>query len=112
MKDHGARGFRASHGRAASSIIGYMMQKDQRLNMDEVKNKLKQAGVPEDENAALERQFAPVANDTTTKDSSRIGFVNAGAIQQTDGGIKVIANPEDIELPEENDSENNEMVEI
>ncbi|KAM1723220.1 hypothetical protein ACFX11_021830 [Malus domestica] len=80
--------------------------------MDEVKNKLKQAGVPEDENAALERQFAPVANDTTTKDSSRIGFVNAGAIQQTDGGIKVIANPEDIELPEENDSENNEMVEI
>ncbi|KAM0965658.1 hypothetical protein ACFX13_021924 [Malus domestica] len=112
MKDHRARGFRASQGRAASSITGYMMQKDQRLNMDEAKNKLKQAGVPKDENAALKRQFAPLANDTTTKDSSRIGFMNAGAIQQTDGGIKVTANPEDIELPEENDSENDERVEI
>ncbi|KAM1083030.1 hypothetical protein FF1_021634 [Malus domestica] len=33
-------------------------------------------------------------------------------MDETDGGIKVTANPEDIELPEENDSENDERVEI
>ncbi|CAL2257947.1 unnamed protein product [Prunus armeniaca] len=91
----------------------YMMQKDQRLNIDEAKHKLKQAGVPEDEMAALERQLAPVAKDTTTKDGNRkVGFVSAGVESQMDEEIKVTAIHEEIELLEESDSEDDEMVEI
>ncbi|KAK9933861.1 hypothetical protein M0R45_021034 [Rubus argutus] len=91
----------------------YMMQKDQRLSIDEAKDKLKQAGVPEDEMAALERQLAPAVNDTPSKDSNRkVGFVSAGIESQTDGGIKVTANHEDIELPEDSDSEDEAKVEI
>ena len=46
------------------------MQKDQTVNLDEAKHKLKEAGVTEDEMAALERQLAPAANDGA-EDSSR-----------------------------------------
>lgn len=90
------------------------MQKDQTVDLDEAKDKLKQAGVPEDEMAALERQLIPAADDTIAKDGSRkVGFVSAGVQSQTDEGLKVTANHEDIELPEENDSdEDNEIVEI
>lgn len=89
------------------------MQKDQRLDLDEAKDKLKQAGLPEDEMAALERQLIPAANDTTTaKDSSRkVGFVSAGVQPEADGGITT-TNREDIELPEGSDSEDDERVEI
>lgn len=65
--------------------------------------------------AALERHLVPATNDTIVKDgSSKVGFVSDGVQQsQTDEGLKVIANHEDIELPEENDSdEDNEIVEI
>lgn len=89
------------------------MQKDQRLSIDDAKDKLKQAGVHEDEMAALERQLAPAANNGNAKDSSRkVGFVSAGVESQTDGGIKTTANHEDIELPDESDSEEEERVEI
>lgn len=88
------------------------MQKDQTLNLDEAKEKLKQAGVAEDEMAALERQLAPAIEDTA-KDSNRtVGFVSAGVETRTDGGLKVAANHEDIELPDESDSEEDESVEI
>lgn len=89
------------------------MQKDQRLSIDDAKDKLKQAGVHEDEMAALERQLAPAANNGNAEDSSRkVGFVSAGVESQTDGGIKTTANHEDIELPDESDSEEEEKVEI
>ncbi|POO03693.1 Signal transduction response regulator [Trema orientale] len=91
----------------------YLMQKDQTVDLDEAKDKLKEAGVPEDEMAALERQLAPATNDATAKDGSRkVGFVSAGVESQSAGGLKVTANHEDIELPEENDSEDDEGVEI
>ncbi|CAN0877386.1 Pre-mRNA-splicing factor SYF1 [Linum grandiflorum] len=69
----------------------YVMQKD-------AKDKLKEAGLPEDEMAALEK----------------VGFVSAGVHTQTDGGLKLNTNLEDIELPEESDSEedDNDKVEI
>lgn len=89
----------------------YLMQKDQRLDLDDARDKLKQAGVAEDEMAALERQLAPTT--TTAKDSSRkVGFVSAGIESQSDGGVKVTANHEEIELPEESDSDDDEKVEI
>ncbi|KAJ0083138.1 hypothetical protein Patl1_10864 [Pistacia atlantica] len=80
---------------------------------DDAKDKLKQAGVLEDEMAALERQLAPATENTTAKDSSRkVGFVSAGVESQPDNGIKASANHEDIELPDESDSEDEEKVEI
>lgn len=90
------------------------MQKDQTVSLDDAKDKLKQAGVTEDEMAALERQLAPAANDTTARDSNRkVGFVSAGIESQPNGGLKATANVEDIDLPEESDSEeDDEKVEI
>lgn len=91
-----------------------MIQKDQRMDLDEAKEKLKEAGVAEDEMAALEKQLAPPATtDTNGGDSNRrVGFVSAGVESQSDGVIKVAANTEDIELPEESDSEDEDKVEI
>ncbi|MED6174847.1 hypothetical protein PIB30_072883 [Stylosanthes scabra] len=89
----------------------YLMQKDQTVNLDEAKDKLKQAGVPEDEMAALERQLAPATNDAAPKER-KVGFVSAGVESQTDGGLRVGANHEDIELPEESESDDEEKVEI
>ncbi|XP_062114653.1 uncharacterized protein LOC133825767 [Humulus lupulus] len=108
------RSVSASYSQTHFILPEYLMQKDQTVDLDEAKDKLKQAGVPEDEMAALERQLAPAANDTIAKDGSRkVGFVSAGVQSQTDEGLKVTANHEDIELPEENDSdEDNEIVEI
>ncbi|KAJ9168920.1 hypothetical protein P3X46_020396 [Hevea brasiliensis] len=107
------RSVSASYSQTHFILPEYLMQKDQRLNIDEAKDKLKLAGVPEDEMAALERQLAPVANNATAKDSGRkVGFVSAGVQSQPDGAMKVIANQEDIELPEESDSEDDEKVEI
>ena len=87
------------------------MQKDQRLNLDDARDKLKQAGVAEDEMAALERQLAPVVNNGAAKDKNRrVGFVSAGVESQSEGGIKVTANHEDIELPEESDSDDDDKL--
>uniref|UniRef100_A0A9I9CRJ1 Pre-mRNA-splicing factor SYF1 n=1 Tax=Cucumis melo TaxID=3656 RepID=A0A9I9CRJ1_CUCME len=90
----------------------YLMQKDQTLNLDEAKDKLKQAGVTEDEMAALERQLAPAIEDTSKDNSRKVGFVSAGVESQADGGLKVTAHQEDIELPDESDSEEDENVQI
>lgn len=83
------------------------MQKDQTVNLDEAKDKLKEAGIPEDEMAALERQLAPAADKSVTKER-KVGFVSAGVESQSDGGIKSNANHEEIELPEENDSDDDD----
>lgn len=91
------------------------MQKDQTLDLDEAKDKLKQAGISEDEMAALERQLAPAAeNDLPAKEGSRtvVGFVRGGVEAQTDNGVKTTLNTEDIELPEEDDEEEEERVEV
>jgi len=82
------------------------MQKDQMQTLEEAKDVLKKAGVADDEMAALERQLAP-ENDTKSKEQSRVvGFVSAGVVESN--GQKVTANNEDIELPEESDSEDDD----
>ncbi|KAJ4833898.1 hypothetical protein Tsubulata_032931 [Turnera subulata] len=107
------RSVSASYSQTHFILPEYLMQKDQTLNIDEAKDKLKQAGLPEDEMAALERQLAPMVNNTHSKDNSRkVGFVSAGVESQGDSGVKVNANQEDIELPDESDSEDDEKVEI
>uniref|UniRef100_A0A2C9U5L4 Suppressor of forked domain-containing protein n=1 Tax=Manihot esculenta TaxID=3983 RepID=A0A2C9U5L4_MANES len=107
------RSVSASYSQTHFILPEYLMQKDQMMNIDEAKDRLKQAGLPEDEMAALERQLAPVGNSTAAKDNSRrVGFVSAGVESQPDGAMKVNANQEDIELPEESDSEDDEKVEI
>lgn len=85
----------------------YLMQKDQTVNLDEAKDKLKQAGVPEDEMAALERQLAPAVDNAVAKER-KVGFVSAGVESQTDGGLKTSANHEDIELPEEDEEDDDD----
>lgn len=100
------RSVSASYSQTHFILPEYLMQKDQRLNIDEAMDKLKEAGIAEDEMAALERQLAPTT--TTAKDSSRkVGFVSAGVESQPAG-----ANHEDIELPEESDSDEDDKVEI
>lgn len=84
------------------------MQKDQTVNLDEAKEKLKEAGIAEDEMAALERQLAPAADKSVTKER-KVGFVSAGVESQSDGGIKTNTNNEEIELPEENDSDDDDI---
>ncbi|KAG8363588.1 hypothetical protein BUALT_Bualt19G0038000 [Buddleja alternifolia] len=93
------RSVSASYSQTHFILPEYLMQKDQMQTLDEAKDVLKKAGVADDEMAALERQLLPTANE---KDSGRrLGFVSAGV--QNAG--EVTANREDIELPEESDSE-------
>lgn len=108
------RSVSASYSQTHFILPEYLMQKDQTVSLDDAKDKLKQAGVTEDEMAALERQLAPAADNTTARDSNRkVGFVSAGIESQPNGGLKATANVEDIELPEESDSEeDDEKVEI
>ncbi|KAL5704901.1 hypothetical protein ACHQM5_023263 [Ranunculus cassubicifolius] len=83
----------------------HLMQKDQKVSVEATMDTVKRAGVPEDEMAALERQFAPpTANDGARK----LGFVSAGVESQ--GTLKV--NHEDIDLPDGSDTEDDENVDI
>ncbi|KAI0519901.1 hypothetical protein KFK09_007362 [Dendrobium nobile] len=89
----------------------YLMQKDQKLNLEEAVDTLKRAGVPEDEMASLERQLAPSSANLSAKDGSRMmNFISAG-VESQPNNEKVNANNEDIELPEESDSDD-EKIEI
>ncbi|KAL6560459.1 hypothetical protein OROGR_004018 [Orobanche gracilis] len=89
----------------------YLMQKDQMQTLEEAKDVLKKAGVAEDEMEALERQLLPSANQTTAKDAGRkLGFVSAGVQNRGEPTTKI--NKEDIELPEDSESEDDEKVEI
>ncbi|KAF6150474.1 hypothetical protein GIB67_030275 [Kingdonia uniflora] len=113
------RSVSASNSQTHFILPEYLMQKDQKLNLEETVDTLKRAGVPIDEMAALERQFAPA--DTNNKDGSRrLGFVSAGVegqqpdvVRTADGGMTITANHEDIELPEESESDgDDDKVEI
>lgn len=86
------------------------MQKDQKLNLEEAMDTLKRAGVLEDEMAALERQLAPTSANLPSIDGARkMNFVSAGTIEsQPDAGRKV-ANSEDIDLPEDSDSDDDKV---
>ncbi|XP_049378630.1 uncharacterized protein LOC125843550 isoform X1 [Solanum stenotomum] len=98
------RSVSASYSQTHFILPEYLMQKDQMQTLEEAKDVLKKAGVADDEMAALERQLAPPENDTKSKEQSRVvGFVSAGVVESN--GQKVTANNEDIELPEESDSE-------
>ncbi|KAK7282657.1 hypothetical protein RIF29_11603 [Crotalaria pallida] len=105
------RSVSASYSQTHFILPEYLMQKDQTVNLDEAKDKLKEAGVPEDEMAALERQLAPAATNSVAKDR-KVGFVSAGVESQSDGGIKASSNHEDIELPEDSDSDDDDKIEI
>jgi pre-mRNA-splicing factor SYF1 len=91
----------------------YLMQRDQRLNLDEAVDTLKRAGVPEDEMAALERQLAPgpstappAAPSTAPASANRMmNFVSAGVEAQAESSRQQAGNSEDIELPDESDDE-------
>ncbi|XP_058223295.1 uncharacterized protein LOC131333012 [Rhododendron vialii] len=110
------RSVSASYTQKHFILPEHLMQKDKQPNLNEaILDALKKAGVPEDETAALEKQLLPDASKTATKDSNRkvvLGFVSAGVESQTEGGLKLAANHENLELPEESDSEDDERIEI
>lgn len=85
------------------------MQKDKLVDVEEAKDELKKAGLPEDEMAALERQLlVPTSTTDAVKDGGRIvGFVSAGVTSQSgeNQGKPLTRNGEDIELPDESDDE-------
>ncbi|RWW31476.1 hypothetical protein BHE74_00016416 [Ensete ventricosum] len=93
-----------------SRSVSASYSQDQKLNLEEAVDTLKRAGVPEDEMATLERQLAPAAANSPVKNGGRmLNFVSAGSESQSDGGIRLTANNEDIELPEESDSEDDKI---
>ncbi|XP_011093520.1 pre-mRNA-splicing factor SYF1 [Sesamum indicum] len=103
------RSVSASYSQTHFILPEYLMQKDQMQTLEEAKDVLKKAGMADDEMAALERQLVPSANETTANDTGRrLGFVSAGL----QNGGETMANKEDIELPEDSDSEDDEKVEI
>ncbi|KAL6514953.1 hypothetical protein OROGR_020532 [Orobanche gracilis] len=105
------RSVSASYSQTHFILPEYLMQKDQMHTLEEAKDVLKKAGVAEDEMEALERQLLPSANETTAKDAGRkLGFVSAGV--QNGGEPTTKINKEDIELPEDSESEDDEKVEI
>lgn len=101
----------ASYNQTHLILTENLMQKDQKLNLEEAVDTLKRAGVPEDEMAALERQLAP--QPPPTSNTRMVNFVSASTTEsQPDAPKKVIANNEDIELPEESDSDEDDKVDI
>ncbi|KAJ8433249.1 hypothetical protein Cgig2_023201 [Carnegiea gigantea] len=104
------RSVSASYSQTHFILPEYLMQKDEKMSLGQAVDALKQAGVPEDEMAALEKKLAPADNDVPVKDKPRtVGFVSAGV--EGDGGRRNV-NQEEIELPEESDDEDDEKVEI
>ncbi|XP_071930402.1 uncharacterized protein [Coffea arabica] len=107
------RSVSASYSQTHFILPEYLMQKDQMQTLEEAKDVLKKAGVADDQMAALEKKLLPSANDAVTKDSNRVlGFVSAGVQSVGDGAPKDTENKEDVELPEESDSEDDDKVEI
>lgn len=94
------------------------MQRDQRLNLDEAVDTLTRAGVPQDEMAALERQLAsgpspaPAAapSTSTTPANRMMNFVSAGVEARAESSTQqAAANNEDIELPDEESDEEDDV---
>lgn len=85
------------------------MQKNQMHTLEDAKDMLKNAGMGDDDMAALERNLIPTDDNAAPRDTGRqLGFVSAGL---QDGG-EVKGNKEDIELPEDSDSEDDEQVQL
>ncbi|XP_058749786.1 uncharacterized protein LOC131622761 [Vicia villosa] len=105
------RSVSASYSQTHFILPENLMPKDQTVCPHEAKDKLKEAGNTDDEMTALERQLAPAADKTVTK-KRKVGFVSAGVESHSDGRIKSNANHEEIELPEENDSDEEDQNEI
>lgn len=100
------RSVTASYSQTHFILPEYLMQKESKLNYDEALDKLKAAGVPEDDMAALERRMAietPAAvNDmpaSATDGTRQVGFLSGG-------------NLEDIALPEDDSEDDEEKVEV
>lgn len=106
----------ASFSQIHSMLPEYLMQKDEKVTLEEAVDTLKQAGASEDQMAALEKKVAPADNDVPLKDKPRtVGFVSAGVESQGDAARRNV-NQEEIELPdeseEEDEDEDEEKVEI
>lgn len=106
------RSVSASYSQTHFILPEYLMQKDQKLSLEETVDTLKRAGVPEDEMSALERQLAPAAVNAPSSNTGRkLGFVSAGV--ESESGVVRSTNDEDIELPEDDsEDESNERIEI
>ncbi|VFQ63782.1 unnamed protein product [Cuscuta campestris] len=105
------RSISASYSQTHHILPELLMQKDQMQTLEEAKDVLKQAGVDEDQMAAIEKQLlaAPTSNEAAQprdRGSRVVGFVSAGVVG-SDGAPKNAdtSNKEDIELPDESDSE-------
>ncbi|KAI4296973.1 hypothetical protein L6164_036886 [Bauhinia variegata] len=98
------RSVSTSYSKTHFVLPKYLMQKDHTRNLDDARD----AGVPVDEMASLERQSVPVAKSSFAE-NRKVGFVSGGVESQSDGGIEVTANGEDIELPEESESEDDKV---
>ncbi|KAJ4810460.1 Pre-mRNA-splicing factor SYF1 [Rhynchospora pubera] len=90
---------------SASYNQEYLMQKDQKLSVEEAVVTLKRAGVPGDQMGALEQQLAAnsSANSSTNKDSSAraVSFVHGWAVEpEPDTAKRAVTNSEEIDLPE------------
>uniref|UniRef100_A0A1J3EVD1 Pre-mRNA-splicing factor SYF1 n=1 Tax=Noccaea caerulescens TaxID=107243 RepID=A0A1J3EVD1_NOCCA len=108
------RSVSASYSQTHFILPENMMLKD-KIDVEEAKDELKKAGLPEDEMAALERQL--MAPTSTTDAVRRVGFVSAGVISQSGAneGKPVTGNGEEIELPDESDddeSDGEDQIEI
>ncbi|KAJ3698708.1 hypothetical protein LUZ61_002413 [Rhynchospora tenuis] len=106
------RSVSASFSQTHFILPEYLMQKDQKLTVEEAVDTLKRAGVPEDQMGALERQLAadPLSNSSINKDSSAraVSFVRGGVVEPESDTIKrAVANAEEIDLPESDSDEEN-----
>ncbi|CAA7025986.1 unnamed protein product [Microthlaspi erraticum] len=98
------RSVSASYSQTHFILPENMMLKD-KIDVEEAKDELKKAGLPDDEMAALERQLT-----STTDAVRRVGFVSAGVISQSGAneGKPVTGNGEEIELPDESDDDDSD----
>ncbi|KAI3904851.1 hypothetical protein MKW92_037633 [Papaver armeniacum] len=93
----------ASYSQTHIILPENLLQKDLRLNLEKTVDILKSVGDPEDEMCKLERRLATAAQENSTQ--SRV-------TRTPSGGRKVVADQDTIELPEGDDDEDVNEVEI
>ncbi|KAL8138002.1 hypothetical protein V2J09_004003 [Rumex salicifolius] len=95
------RSVSASYSQTHFILPEYLMQKDEIVNPDKA---MKQDGEEgEDEMAALERKLAPAVTEAAP--TRIVGFVSSGIEGQKPSSTNITTINEDIELPDESDSE-------
>ncbi|KAF3334916.1 pre-mRNA-splicing factor SYF1-like protein [Carex littledalei] len=109
-----SRSVTASYSQTHFILPEYLMQKDQKLTVEEAVDTLKRAGLPEDQMSVLERQLgADSSNPAANKDSSAraVNFVRSEVAEPEPDTTKMaVANAEEIDLPEsDSDDENIEI---